>query len=72
MVIFMLQWTGDSLVCTQLHPPINPHVDWPLRPRPVFSIKLNYEKEVEVLCLKGFHGPHPCEVSMVTNCILTD
>ena len=68
--LIQVKWTGQSLLCIQHQPPINPHVDKPLRAKPLFSIKLNYEKEVEILCLQGFFGPHQLVVNQVIYKIL--
>ncbi|XP_046558884.1 F-box only protein 31-like [Haliotis rubra] len=45
-------------------PPVDPHVDQPLRIRPLFSIHLAEDlSKVEVFCLKGFNGLHKGQLS---------
>ena len=40
----------------------------PLRPRDVFSIGINKStNKTEIMCLRGYHEPHPGSVQFVSN-----
>ncbi|XP_060082624.1 F-box only protein 31-like [Ylistrum balloti] len=53
--------TGQILVSEYIAPD-NPYVTLPLREQKLFSICMNKKGEAEVLCLKGYKGPHACKL----------
>uniref|UniRef100_A0A8C5PYR8 F-box protein 31 n=1 Tax=Leptobrachium leishanense TaxID=445787 RepID=A0A8C5PYR8_9ANUR len=58
--------------------PHDPHVDEPMRPKPVFRIHLMERKSATVECMYGHKGPHNGQIQMVkkdefcTKCVQTD
>lgn len=44
--------------------PKNPDYLKPLRQQQMFSIELSEDGETRVLCLRGYHGPHKCQINM--------
>ena len=56
--LLQIKIDAGRLIGIEFHPPIVWDIRGPLRPRNVFSIGINTNK-TEILCLRGYHGPHP-------------
>lgn len=54
---------GDKLVGIEWHAPVSPNIKDALRKVILFSIEV-VDDDVVVLCQKGKHGPHPCQLEM--------
>ncbi|XP_033754683.1 F-box only protein 31-A-like [Pecten maximus] len=58
-----IKFDTGQIIVREYFAPDNPHIKRPLREQKLFSISINKKREAEVLCLKGYKGPHTCKLT---------
>ncbi|XP_018427916.1 PREDICTED: F-box only protein 31 [Nanorana parkeri] len=77
-LVSIWQVDGFFIIGWMYLPPHDPHVDEPMRLKPVFRIHLMEKKTATVECMYGPKGPHSGQIQMVkkdefcTKCLQTD